>query len=74
MNSQIIKLELKQRLNRLGWLLLGLSLGLSDELMQYGDGACYQFPYMSHFGCLSKAYSWEIAFVLILISAALISI
>jgi hypothetical protein len=62
-------------LNCLGWLLLGLSLGLADELMWWNWQAfCYQFPYISGLGCLDQSHSWEVNFAMILASAALISI
>jgi len=62
-------------LNCLGWLLLGLSLGLADELMWWNwKSLCYQFPYLSKLGCLDQSHSWEINFVMFLVSALLISV
>jgi len=66
------------RLNNVGWLLLGLSLGLADSIFwfvkNHGDPQCYQFPILSGIGCVSSAFGWEICFVLFIGSAILISL
>ena len=66
------------RLNNVGWLLLGLSLGLADSIFwfvkNHGDPQCYQFPILSKIGCVSSGFAWEICFVLVIASAILVSL
>jgi len=64
-------------LNKLGWILLALDLGLMDSIFwfvnNHGTG-CYQFPFFSMIGCQSPARSWEIAFILAIAAAAMIDL